>query len=171
MEDDPQFRMYLDRVRRQADRAIEERTHERTMQTLKLAVLYGLVYVLAVALLVTFLGCGRAQITGPTTELEGVFFDIAQCYANHLELGPITFSTFEEEKPYCPTSGPCGYVACDAWPGTRHLECWTDWVNDPAHAGDFHNYAAHEVCHLAGTANEMEAELCAFEMVSQGVCS
>ena len=155
-----------------AERIPDER-QERTVQTLKVAVLYALVYVVAVIILTVFLlGCGGARVTGPTTDLEEVFFEIAQCYATHLELGPITFATFENEKPYCPKQGPCGYVACDAWPGGRHVECWSEWVNDPANvAPHFHNYAAHEVCHLSGIWDETEAEACAFAMVSKGVCS
>jgi hypothetical protein len=133
------------------------RTHERN------------VLVWLVALVMGCCGCG-AGVTGPTTELEEVFAEIAQCYADQLQLGPITFATFEDAKPYCPKRGPCGYVACNAWPGARHLECWSSWVNDPDSVRDFHNYAAHEVCHLAGTWNEMEAELCAAELVSKGEC-
>lgn len=142
------------------------RTHERTLQTLKLAALY----VLVAAALYFALGCGKVTPTGPSTELEGVFLDLAQCYADELGLGTVTLGVFEKARPYCPREGPCGYVACGAWPDSRTIECWGDWINNPSSVVDFPNYAAHEVCHLSGIWDEMEAELCAFALTSKGVC-
>ena len=64
-----------------------------------------------------------------------------------------------------------GYVACEAWPGSREIGCWREFLNGERYAAhDKAPYAAHEVCHLAGIWDEAGAEWCAYQLVVSGVC-
>lgn len=124
----------------------------------------ALAYALAVAILSW--GCGAPGPTGPSSPQEAAFLDTAQCFANQLELGTVSLTTFDQARPV-----GTGYVACGAWPGGHVIECWSSWINDPASVRFFGGVAAHEVCHLSGLWDEMDAELCASSLVSKGVCS
>lgn len=189
MTESPRLKRALRRIDELHGKAPEIDHHqERTIETLKLALMYALAYVLAVAILTLALfGCRRADSplsANPPDELRHpnqiIIEELSACYSLHLGAPVPEVRYFEDARivwehnqEKCGSRpAPCAmYVVGAAWPGESWVEYWGPWVRDedtplaPPTIGAMKETAAHECCHHSGIWGEMEARACALEIV------
>jgi hypothetical protein len=167
-----------------------QETHERTVQTMKWAGV--IVVVLAVAFL--FFGC--TGVNNPTAPddmdhpNEELAYNLAQCYANHLDLGEVTVE-FSNQLRWVPCGsgtgqGPDGQCSAAGWAWPMNMvngmkkitlyhpfildTCYPETCAKPTEPSHINEAVAHEVCHVANNPTEAEAEACEAKVMASAGC-
>lgn len=142
-------------------------THERTMQTMKWALL------LSVLVGAAWGACGCGLFKSPTASDEPelhpneiLITEYVQCYAEYFGLKEVWVDFWEHgqhvdcsedhgEGAMCPIAGHAHIVG-------RGVSFWGPWVRGEAShvPPDLEWAAAHEVCHLTGLWDEAATKLC-----------